>query len=158
MKTLGFSKICAVVAAPDARAMRMQLEEPCARRPWQNFAWIGFRMTAKLKLSFRYLATTRPRATLIATCRRREAGGLYRGSVTGQLAHLAEAIRAGCEWYDLEIGDAVRKHPGELLNRPPGPRLIDVSTFFPEIPSRSDGSRQRTREQSLRCHQDRGAM
>ncbi len=61
------------------------------------------------------LATWRPRATLIATCRRREAGGRYRGSIAKQLFHLAEAIRAGCAWYDLEI-ETIRKCPSELID------------------------------------------
>lgn len=83
----------------------------------------------------RYVATSRPRATLIATCRRREAGGRYRGTITRQLAYLAEAIQAGCEWYDLEI-ETVRKRPpqllGGLLDR--GRRLTSAH-FFEKPPA-----------------------
>ena len=60
------------------------------------------------------LASARIRATLIATCRRREAGGRFRGSAVKQLLHLAEAVRAGCAWYDLDI-ETVRMVPPELL-------------------------------------------
>src|SRR5215469_2100916 len=52
--------------------------------------------------------------TFIATCRRIKAGGRYRGSIGKQLLHLAEAIRAGCMWYDLEI-ETIRECPPELL-------------------------------------------
>jgi 3-dehydroquinate dehydratase/shikimate dehydrogenase len=57
----------------------------------------------------------RRRATLIATCRRREAGGRYRGSIAKQLVHLADAIRAGCAWYDLEV-ETASECPPELLD------------------------------------------
>jgi 3-dehydroquinate dehydratase/shikimate dehydrogenase len=56
-----------------------------------------------------------PRAVLIATCRRREAGGRFRGTIARQLLHLADALRAGCSWYDLEIESAA-KCPPELLD------------------------------------------
>lgn len=39
----------------------------------------------------------------IATCRRTEAGGLFRGSAEQQIAILTAAVRAGCQWVDLEI-------------------------------------------------------
>jgi 3-dehydroquinate dehydratase/shikimate dehydrogenase len=116
MKTLGFSKICAVVAAHDARAMRMQLGRALRATPMAELRLDWLSDDRQIKTFLCYLATTRFRATLIATCRRREAGGLYRGTITRQLEHLAEAIQAGCEWYDLEV-ETVQTHPGELLNR-----------------------------------------
>ena len=61
------------------------------------------------------LAKKRPRATLIATCRRREAGGKFRGTIAQQLVHLAAAVRSGCDWYDLEIESSSRCPP-ELLD------------------------------------------
>lgn len=63
----------------------------------------------------RRLRHAKPQAILIATCRRRAAGGEYRGSIARQLLHLAEALRAGCAWYDLEI-ESIRECPPELLD------------------------------------------
>ena len=81
------------------------------------------------------LAARRPRATLIATCRRREAGGRYRGTIAKQLFHLGEAIRAGCSWYDLEI-ETVRKCPPELLDALLGDgRQLRSAHFFRAMPS-----------------------
>jgi 3-dehydroquinate dehydratase / shikimate dehydrogenase len=62
----------------------------------------------------RLLARGKLRANLIATCRRRGAGGKYAGSVAKQLLHLAEALRAGCTWYDLEI-ESIRECLPESL-------------------------------------------
>jgi 3-dehydroquinate dehydratase/shikimate dehydrogenase len=112
---LGRDKLCAVVAAPDARSMRRQLARALQetrtvelRLDWlsDDFEIIDF---------LAQLAARPPKATLIATCRRREAGGRYRGTIAKQLVHLAEAVRAGCEWYDLEI-ETVRQCPPELVD------------------------------------------
>src|SRR5277367_3627915 len=111
----GNNKICAVVAASDARSMSRQLQQAFTqtrtielRLDWLRDDAEIARFIAKLR------ATKNRRATLIATCRRRPAGGLYRGTVAKQLLHLAEAIRAGCAWYDLDI-ETFSACPPELL-------------------------------------------
>jgi 3-dehydroquinate dehydratase / shikimate dehydrogenase len=52
----------------------------------------------------------------IATCRRTRAGGLYPGSVSEQADRLASAIRAGCQWVDIEIESVLKAGPS-LLDR-----------------------------------------
>lgn len=75
-----------------------------------------------------------PEATLIATCRRTDAGGRYQGTIARQLVHLAEAIRAGCAWYDLEI-ETIRKCPPELLAVLLGDgRRLASAHFFRHMP------------------------
>jgi 3-dehydroquinate dehydratase / shikimate dehydrogenase len=76
------------------------------------------------------LAKKRPRATLIATCRRREAGGRFRGSIASQLLVLAKALRAGCAWYDLEIETSSRCPPELLDVLLGGGRRIASAHFF----------------------------
>lgn len=128
------SKLCAVVAAPDARHMWRQLE-------------IGLRQTRLVELRLDWLAddreitrflsllaTKRPKGTLIATCRRLEGGGKYRGSVAKQLDHLAEAIRAGCAWYDLEIETVSACPPELLLVLLPDGRQLTSAHFFERMP------------------------
>lgn len=44
----------------------------------------------------------------VATCRRTEAGGLFKGTVDEQAAVLEAAVRAGCHWVDLEDISAMR--------------------------------------------------
>jgi len=111
---LGQDKTCAVVAAPNARSMRGQL----ARALWDTrtvelrLDWLSD--DAEIDRFLRFLAAKRPKATLLATCRRVEAGGRYRGTIAKQLIHLAEAVRAGCEWYDIEI-ETLRKCPRGLV-------------------------------------------
>ncbi|MGH9407726.1 MAG: shikimate dehydrogenase [Terriglobia bacterium] len=52
----------------------------------------------------------------IATCRREEAGGLYKGSVEQQAALLEAAVRGGCHWVDLEA-QSIRRGGAILLER-----------------------------------------
>ncbi len=111
---IGKDKICAVVAAERSRSMWKQLERALrqTRTVELRLDWL---LTEKEMQAFlRRLATERPRATLIATCRRREAGGRFRGTIASQLLVLAEALRAGCGWCDLEI-ESASQCPPELL-------------------------------------------
>ena len=80
------------------------------------------------------LATRRRKATLLATCRRHSAGGRYRGSIGQQLIHLADAIRAGCAWYDLEI-ETSALCPPELVQVLLGEaRQLASAHFFKGMP------------------------
>ena len=80
------------------------------------------------------LSARRQKATLLATCRRRSAGGRYRGSIGQQLIHLADAIRAGCAWYDLEI-ETSALCPPELVQVLLGEaRQLASAHFFKGMP------------------------
>ena len=136
----GKDKICAVVAASDARSMWRQLQQALTqtRTIELRLDWLGedaeiVRFIARLRVA------GNQRATFIATCRRRPAGGLYRGSIAKQLLHLAEAIRAGCQWYDLDI-ETSSACPPELLEVMLGDaRRIASVHFFRRTPSDYDG-------------------
>ncbi|HEY2110015.1 MAG TPA: shikimate dehydrogenase [Candidatus Acidoferrales bacterium] len=138
---IGESKICAVVAAENAATMWRQFERALAATKTIELRldWLGGdgeirRFLARLTARDQRRDGMRGRATLIATCRRREAGGRYRGTIAKQLVHLGEALRAGCEWYDLEIESASRC-PVELLDVLLGEgRQICSAHFFQRAP------------------------
>jgi 3-dehydroquinate dehydratase / shikimate dehydrogenase len=131
---LWHDKICAVVAAPDSQSMRRQLR-------------VALRQSSTIELRLDWLSDDREitrflagldvapaGATLIATCRRRAAGGKYTGTIAKQLVHLSDAIRAGCKWYDLEI-ESVRRCPSELLGVLLGEgRQLTSAHFFERMP------------------------
>jgi 3-dehydroquinate dehydratase/shikimate dehydrogenase len=74
-----------------------------------------------------WLRRSRPRrAVLIATCRRREGGGLLTGSVHDELSWLAQAGDAGCLWCDLEV-ETLRKLPRNSIRKYGLPRRILLS-------------------------------
>lgn len=59
----------------------------------------------------------------IATCRRAEAGGQFQGGIDQQVARLQAAVRAGCQWVDLEI-ESVDRGGKSLLKQFEPARLI----------------------------------
>jgi 3-dehydroquinate dehydratase / shikimate dehydrogenase len=133
-KMLVQDKVCAVVAAGRSRDMRRQL----------RLALLETR-TAELRLDWliddreitrflNWLSAAKLRGTFIATCRRIEAGGRYAGSIAMQLFHLANAIRAGCAWYDLEI-ETFSECPPELIEVLLGEgRQLRSAHFFHRMP------------------------
>jgi 3-dehydroquinate dehydratase/shikimate dehydrogenase len=126
-------KICAVVAASDSKSALAQF-----RRALKLTSTIELRLDwlandAEIRNLLSALGKNRiSGATLIATCRRTVAGGKYRGSPAQQLVHLAEALRAGCAWYDLEI-ETASKCPPELIDvlLGEGCQLLSAHFFTP---------------------------
>jgi 3-dehydroquinate dehydratase / shikimate dehydrogenase len=127
-------RICGVVAASDGAGMWRQLALALrqTRTVELRLDWLeGDREIARF---LKQLAKKRTGAMLIATCRRLEAGGRYRGSIAKQLVYLAEALSAGCEWYDLEIETAV-VCPPQLLDVLLGEgRFLVSGHFFRALP------------------------
>ena len=102
------------MAAPNARSMWGRLEGALRQTRTVELRLDWLSSDAEIEKFLSFVAAKRSKATLLATCRRLEAGGRYRGSIAKQLIHLAEAVRAGCEWYDIEI-ETLRKCPRELV-------------------------------------------
>ena len=84
------------------------------------------RNAAEITAFFSWLQRERPRAVFIATCRRKEGGGLFRGSRDAQVEILAQAVRSGCGWCDVEIETAKHFARGELA-RALSPAQVMVS-------------------------------
>jgi 3-dehydroquinate dehydratase / shikimate dehydrogenase len=127
---IGPEKICAVVAAPDASSMWRQFVQALRRTRTAELRLDWLADDGERARFLRQLAAKRPRGTFIATCRRRQAAGRYRGSIAQQLIHLADALRAGCAWYDLEIESAAAIPP-QLLDVLLGDaRRLASSHFF----------------------------
>jgi 3-dehydroquinate dehydratase / shikimate dehydrogenase len=158
----GFDKICAVVADSDARSMRRQLAYALRLTGTIELRldWLASgsgtdtravaRADAEISGFLKQVASLNSRATLIATCRRVAAGGRYRGTVAQQLVHLAEAIRAGCAWYDLEI-ETARQCRQELLDVTLGEgRRLTSAHFFRRMPPNLN----RVHRELFRTHPD----
>jgi 3-dehydroquinate dehydratase/shikimate dehydrogenase len=88
---------------------------------------LGLKSTRTLELRLDYLRNAKERdaflawlrrqglsTALIATCRSRQGGGLFRGSNKAQLDVLAQAVLAGCRWCDVEVEIAKHIPPVEL--------------------------------------------
>jgi 3-dehydroquinate dehydratase / shikimate dehydrogenase len=155
-------KICAVVAALDATSMWRQLLLADKQSGTIELRLDWLRDDREIARFVTRLAARPAKATLLATCRRRQAGGRYRGSIAKQLVHLADAVRAGCAWYDLEV-ETASLCPPELLEvlLGSGRRLVSAHFFKgmpPSLPkvaarlaaNRPDGIKIASRCDSLR--------
>jgi 3-dehydroquinate dehydratase/shikimate dehydrogenase len=87
------------------------------------------------------------RAILLATCRRREGGGIFRGSVQSELDWLKQAGEAGCLWCDLEI-ETFRKLAANSIRHHSLPRRILLSVHdFDRVPALNPTLGTRWRDQ-----------
>jgi 3-dehydroquinate dehydratase / shikimate dehydrogenase len=104
----GRNRVCGVVAARSAREARRQIHSALRytstlelRLDWLANAHEVSKLLLALKAS-----RVASKTMIIATCRRREAGGKFAGSVLEQLSVLRAAASAGCQWIDLEVETA----------------------------------------------------
>lgn len=109
-------RFCGVVAAGTAGDALRQIRRALRytktielRFDWFSSAQEAARLLAQLKKE----GISR-RATLIATCRRVEAGGKFSDTIIEQLNLLRSAINAGCQWVDVEIETAAELPPFTL--------------------------------------------
>ncbi len=70
----------------------------------------------------------------IATCRRIEAGGMFKGSLEEQAQVLESAVRAGCHWVDLEV-ESVTEAGREALERFKNARVLISFHDYRGMPS-----------------------
>ena len=70
----------------------------------------------------------------IATCRREEAGGAFKGTVEQQAAVLAAAVRAGCRWVDIEF-ESIKAAGSSLLRQFHPARVIASYHNYRKTPS-----------------------
>lgn len=105
VSSFGRNNLCGVVAARTAREAFSQMLRALRstktielRLDWLAGSAERSRFVRSLKKS-----KIPRRATLIATCRARSAGGKFSGTPDDQLRALRSATDAGCQWIDLEI-------------------------------------------------------
>ncbi|MGB8849134.1 MAG: type I 3-dehydroquinate dehydratase, partial [Candidatus Acidiferrales bacterium] len=140
---LGKDKICAVVAsrkaADAARQVLRALRE--TRTVELRLDWLASR--SEIRKILRWLAgkkgkTVTRRASLIATCRRRGAGGKFAGAIKDQIEIMREAARAGCAWLDIEIETAEKLSKQELAAIRSEAKLLISFHDFKSTPSNLD--------------------
>jgi 3-dehydroquinate dehydratase/shikimate dehydrogenase len=123
----GVGRICAVVAASTASEMGRQVRSALKvtrtvelrldwlRNDWERSRFLRFLKSSKLR-----------KATFIATCRRRGAGGKFAGDIQRELYWLIEAREAGCRWCDLEV-ETLRAIPDQSVREYPVPPRVLLS-------------------------------
>jgi 3-dehydroquinate dehydratase / shikimate dehydrogenase len=89
---------------------------------------------AQLARFLRWLGRQRKLPILIATCRRREAGGHFRGSVSAEIELLRQAVDSGCRWCDVELETARHLDAEQLRNALAPARLLVSAHDFRRLP------------------------
>ncbi len=140
---LGKDKICAVVASREAAdAARQVLRALRETRTVElRLDWLASR--SEIRKILRWLAgkkgkAARRRATFVATCRRRGAGGKFAGASKDQIEIMREAARAGCAWLDIEIETAEKLSKQELAAIRSEAKLLISFHDFKSTPSNLD--------------------
>jgi 3-dehydroquinate dehydratase/shikimate dehydrogenase len=131
----GIRRICAVVAAETASEMAEQIGLALQETPTVELRLDYLRSDAERTKFLKWLAEKRfGDATFLATCRRLEGGGLFRGSAEAELDWLRAAGKAGCGWCDLEI-ETVRHLKGRSVSSLGiGPRVLLSAHDFRRTP------------------------
>jgi len=115
----GRGRICAVTAAATAAEMSRQM-----RMAWRETPTVELRLDwlesdgERAKLLRWLKKQKRKGAVSMATCRRVEAGGKFKGSIEAELFWLMQAREVGCEWCDVEV-ETLRELPGKTVRTYP---------------------------------------
>lgn len=110
----GAARVCAVAAAPTARGMVRQVRAALRETRTVELRLDWLRGPAQRSAFLRWLGKSRLRARFLATCRRAAGGGRFNGAPAAELAVLAEAVRCGCSFCDIEIETARLFSPARL--------------------------------------------
>src|SRR5690242_21795271 len=143
----GSRRICAVAAASTATGMAALVRAGLRETPTIEVRLDWLRGDAQRIRFLHWLKQYKPRgATFIATCRRREGGGRFPGSLEAELGWLARARAAGCAWCDLEVETLRRLRGKSLRDLGLPPKILLSLHDFLSIPARleSFGSRAQT--------------
>ena len=65
----------------------------------------------------------------IATCRMAAAGGMFQGTLADQAAVLSAAVRAGCQWVDVEIESVPKVDSALLKDLKPAKIIVSYHNF-----------------------------
>ncbi|MGH9804824.1 MAG: type I 3-dehydroquinate dehydratase, partial [Candidatus Acidiferrales bacterium] len=126
-----------VVAAPTPEGLLRALEREQRRARVVELRLDSLGSVAAI-VSFLERLSRQPRrhsVTFIATCRGRAEGGRFGGGPAAQLAVLALAVRAGCQWADIEAASLESLPAGLRKTMLPRARLIVSHHDFQRTPS-----------------------
>ena len=101
-------KVCLALAGEDADQVVTTAESMARDNPFIELRLDYIKQPAAALPKIRRFLETHQYVTAIATCRRADNGGKFKGSLASQLEILSKAIAAGCQLVDVELESAVR--------------------------------------------------
>jgi 3-dehydroquinate dehydratase/shikimate dehydrogenase len=123
-------KVCLALSGDTVEDMLESAEAMAHDNPFLEFRLDYLKQPLSALSKIRSFLETHHYATAIATCRRAENGGKFKGSLASQLDVLTKATTAGCQIVDLEIQSAVKSKPQAIARlRSLGRLLISFHDF-----------------------------
>ncbi len=107
-------KVCVAIQAPTPAEMISRAEKALADAKFLEFRLDSLRRPVPALTAVKDFLAEHRDVTAIATCRRKENGGNFAGSLTGELDVLLKAAQAGCHIVDLEVESAEETRPAQL--------------------------------------------
>ncbi len=111
---LRLPKVCVAVTGEDAAGMLEKAEALVRENPFMEFRLDYLKNQSAAYPRIRKFLDTHPDAVVIATCRRVQNGGRFKGSLASQLDVLLKSASAGCQIVDIELESAKSLKPGDL--------------------------------------------
>ncbi|PYV33161.1 MAG: shikimate dehydrogenase [Acidobacteria bacterium] len=125
----GSPKYFVTLAATTLGGMESQAERVNSSLIGYEFRLDHLKESENLEHRLRQLAVRLRFPQMIATCRRKTAGGLFRGTVGEQVEILLSAVRAGCQWVDLEVESLDRLRLETLLEFRPAKIIASYHNY-----------------------------
>jgi 3-dehydroquinate dehydratase/shikimate dehydrogenase len=111
---LRLPRVVVSIADSDPTDLELKAEQALRENSFLEFR-LDYQKNPLLAIQkIKRLMDYRPDMISIATCRRKQAGGNFSGSVASQLEILTKASAAGCQIADLELESAEALKPAEL--------------------------------------------
>ena len=111
---LRLPKVCLAVQADTADEIVDITESMAQDNPFVEFRLDYLKQPLTAVAKIRRFLETHQYVTAIATCRRTDHGGKYKGSFASQFEILTKASAAGCQIVDIELESALKAKPEAL--------------------------------------------
>ena len=111
---LRLPKVCLALSGESTEDMLDTAESMVRDNPFLEFRLDYLKQPVAALLKIRQFLETHQYVTAIATCRRADHGGRFKGSLASQLGVLAKSTAAGCQLIDVELESALKAKPDAL--------------------------------------------
>jgi 3-dehydroquinate dehydratase/shikimate dehydrogenase len=111
---LRLPKVCVAITGTDAAEMFDKAELMVRDNPFMEFRLDYLKNQAAAYPRIRKFVENHPEAVAIATCRRAQNGGKFKGSLAAQLDVLLKSAASGCQIVDIELESAESLKAGDL--------------------------------------------
>src|SRR3954447_15508863 len=108
---LRLPRVCVAVTGSDANEMVEKAEALVRDNTFIEFRLDYLPLPAVALPKLKRFTDYHPHITAIATCRRLNNGGKFKGTIAAQLEILSKAAAAGCQLVDLELQSASKCKP-----------------------------------------------